>query len=856
VRCRLKSKSPTGGEWWRRGRLSTSVLAAGALLCFAMISNQANACGPDFPNWLLTQGDQAVLVAPEGNFAAELAHMNLGRARVRAIPPEERGGYATQSLEAELADLRRVLKQAGTPSSEASLICSEHQRQREFLAAAIEARRTWEDSHSQSADDSVARDGSAQTTPPAFPNVTITQGLPDEFADYFEGFIAWNNPTVADKQMARAAWERLLARPEAERRYKSTWAAFMLGKSWEETDQEKAVSYFKQVRDLAREGYRDSLGLASASLGLEARVYLAHKNYQAAIETYLDQLASDDPTATNSLLTAAARALASGPESLRLLARNPRTQKVITAYVISRPPTSSVYTSTPSEEGAAPAEVQPGASVWLEAVEEANIKDVDSAEALALAAYRANDMDKARRWIKRAPSSALAQWLQAKLLLRAGKLQAAAALLARISPQFPIIHEGTNAPAPADRKDTLTVKADDYTYWRASAERQMQGELGVLRLARGAYAQALDSLLNAGFWMDAAYVAERVLTLNELKDYVDRFWPAASPDQVAEEQERLGGREVCPALLREQIRYLLARRLTRELRGDQARDYYPAAWLGAFDQLVGALRTGWDETLEPSNRAAALFQAALITRTNGMELIGTEVAPDWHYHLGEYDSGVDGEYRSTNALAIVLRPSNDELRRNAEHRPDPAVRFHYRYQAASLAWEAAKLLPDNTDQTAYILWKGGCFLKNRDPQTADLFYKALVRRNRKTILGAEADRQRWFPTLDESGNIVPKEQKPTEPQEPSEPQLMAEPETAENPGTEAAIQAPAVPGESGVTQGFEYVVRKGDSLARIAQEFTDVGVSVTPADILEANPGLDRAKLRVGQRIFIPAQRQ
>src|SRR5579883_3100616 len=510
------------GKRWQRGTLSLvqSVHAIGVLLICAYVSNLARGCGPDFPNWLLAQGDQAVLVAPEGNFAAELSRMNLGRTRVRAIPPEQRGGYAAQSLEAELSDLRKALKQAGTPPADADFICNEHQRQRQILAEAIQAHRTWEDSHSDNGNNSTAGDESSKAVAPVFPEIRVIQDLPLEFADYFEGFIAWHNPAIADKQPARAAWERLLARPEGERRSKSTWAAFMLGKSWEEQDPEKAVGYFKQVRELVRQGYRDSVGLAAASLGLEAKVYLQQNNYQASIETYLDQLASGDPTATNSLATAAAKALASGPESLRLLAGNPRTQKVISAYVISCPLNSAVYTSRTLKEETPTVQVKPGASAWLEAVEQANIKDVDSAEALALASYRANDMDKASRWIKRAPNSPLAQWLQAKLLLRAGKLQAAAALLARISPQFPIIHEGTNAPAPADLKDTLTIKGDSDLYWRVSAERQVQGELGVLRLSRGEYVQALDSLLNAGFWMDAAYVAERVLTLAELKDYV------------------------------------------------------------------------------------------------------------------------------------------------------------------------------------------------------------------------------------------------------------------------------------------------------------------------------------------------
>ena len=95
------------------------------------------------------------------------------------------------------------------------------------------------------------------------------------------------------------------------------------------------------------------------------------------------------------------------------------------------------------------------------------------------------------------------------------------------------------------------------------------------------------------------------------------------------------------------------------------------------------------------------------------------------------------------------------MRRVAQHRADPEARFHYRYQAAFLALEAAKLLPDNSDETARILCTAGSWLKNRDPQTADLFYKTLVRRCRKTALGAEADRKRWFPQIDEQGNLIP-----------------------------------------------------------------------------------------------------
>ncbi|MHC4569368.1 MAG: hypothetical protein ACYTE3_26885, partial [Planctomycetota bacterium] len=53
-----------------------------------------------------------------------------------------------------------------------------------------------------------------------------------------------------------------------------------------------------------------------------------------------------------------------------------------------------------------------------------------------------------------------------------------------------------------------------------------------------------------------------------------------------------------------------------------------------------------------------------------------------------------------------------------------------------------------SDQTARVLCIAGSWLKDRDPQAADRFYKTLVRRCGKTQLGREADRLRWFPKIE------------------------------------------------------------------------------------------------------------
>jgi LysM repeat protein len=54
-------------------------------------------------------------------------------------------------------------------------------------------------------------------------------------------------------------------------------------------------------------------------------------------------------------------------------------------------------------------------------------------------------------------------------------------------------------------------------------------------------------------------------------------------------------------------------------------------------------------------------------------------------------------------------------------------------------------------------------------------------------------------------------------------------------------------------KGFEYVIQSGDTLDAIAQAYREKNIKVTVAQILKANPGLKPERLKVGQKIFIPA---
>lgn len=813
---------------------SFSALATALLV---LVAKSSLACGPYFPNNLLDNGDHAVLVAPAANFENELLRMKLVTSRFRAvnnaadyaeegtlneqIPGELRvfhnSMHADETIQTESRDLRAALKQANISKDESERLNNAHLVEREKLRKYLAVFIAWENSGGWTWGAHGEHGKKPETPAPAFPQIEIAKDLPGEFADYFDGALAWHNPAISNKDVARASWEHLLARPEAERKFKSTWAAFMLGKSWEKENPDKAVEYFQQVRDLAKHGFADSTGLAAASLGLEARIYLAQEKFERAIDLYLEQFATGDSTALNSLRFTAATALKTGSaDSLHPLAANPKTQRVITACLVSfHPPGDNPYESDNNIT-----------KVWLAAVETANVKDVESAEKLALAAYRANAMDLAQRWIKRAPDSPVTQWLQAKLLLRDGKVKQAAALLAKVTRSFPPEPPSTNTPASF--AENLSVVINSEYDESLSAGQQALGELGVLHLARREYTQSLDALLRSSYWMDAAYVAERVLTPDELKNYVNENWPSVSPEESVRETKDTHDGESLMTNPRQQIRYLLARRLTRLSRGNEAREYFPAEWQPQFDAFMKSLDTGWDESLPAEQRARALFAAAFIARTNGMELLSTEVEPDWSIYGGGYAWSSFAESR-TNDSFKYLGASADELRRSGEHHPNPEERFHYRYQAAFLGWEAAKLLPDNSDETARILCTAGSWLKDRDPDTADIFYKALMRRCRKTAIGALADKIRWFPVLDENGNLK---------------LARLELATPPKPGEIDSGEYP-IPGKY-------FVFHKDDQLRDLAPAVQRLGFSITTKDIIAANPGLSPMTIEIGQKIFIP----
>ena len=592
-----------------------------------------------------------------------------------------------------------------------------------------------------------------------------------EFADYHRGAHAFRLG-AAHSEEARAAWSALLARPKEQRHYRTVWATFMLGKLALATKDPGAVKWFQQVRELAREGYADSLGLAADSYGWEARSELRQGHAEAAAKLYLTQLALGDDSAIVSLKAVIPdRPTVEGvvnydgipdeatPEQRTMLeakremdlqprlneaVRSPLLRRLVTAHVLATETQAQIW-SYGAENSATPAPRQRSLR-WLATIEKAGLKQVDDADHLGWVAYSGGLYDQAARWLKVAPAdSATTLWLQAKLLRRGGKIAEAAALMAKALKLV--------------RAAGLAFVDSEFTYGDRIylPEQSAAGDLAGLHLTRGEFVQAMESFLQAKLWEDAAFLADRVLTADELKTYVDAHLPepATAPKKPADDAATPDDST--------RMRWLLARRLVREDRDADARPYFPQAQRPVLDRYTTALKDGEDAKLSKVQRARAIFTAAWLARYSGMELMGTELEPDGFVSGGNFPPGnvdlergegvrVSTEFNAKTQqevirktpLKLAIPATAAERARLTQTRPQPSRRFHYRHVAAGLAWKSASLLADGSEELADVLNTGGGWIKDRDEKLAGKYFQALTQRCAATKIGQATKAKHWF----------------------------------------------------------------------------------------------------------------
>jgi tetratricopeptide (TPR) repeat protein len=326
---------------------------------------------------------------------------------------------------------------------------------------------------------------------------------------------------------------------------------------------------------------------------------------------------------------------------------------------------------------------------------------LDNADRLAAMNYQQGDYASAKAFLEQAGDGGLAWWLRAKLALRDGDKGAAVAAYAKAAQAFPQNESWGERRTP------------DWDYETVQPKCRVDGESAILALQRGDYLQAFDQLYRSQsiYWYDAATVAERVLTLDELKQYVDTQVPA--PPALSQQDRD----NYVPLPVAANLRNLLGRRLLREGRYDEAPGYFDSAVLQAKAKWYGELRNDAESKWWPTKRAFAYYYAATVARYDGMELLGYEMSPDYATFGGNY---------SLEAPDLKVGPliaEGEVLRRQATV-AQPDERFHYRYIATALASKAADHLPHTSQAFASVLCKASTWGTSQQEQSA--FYRRYV----------------------------------------------------------------------------------------------------------------------------------
>ncbi|WP_223544805.1 hypothetical protein [Pseudomonas sp. A-B-19] len=626
------------------------------LLCLSLSlpMGSALACGPDFPMRLLDNRGQSLAELPEGNFRFEISR--LGHA-INGLKNVTAG--ANYADEPDPVALRDQAEQAGLSTEQQVLV--------KHLRSLTDARQ-------------VEAEGAQ---------------LPPELKLYLAGAVAFGE---GDPALAAGYFKKVLALPAEQRALRSTWAAYSLGRALFAMSVEadaapdllkQSAKAFEQTRQLSIDGFSDPLELGVASLGEEARVVRTAGDWNRAIELYATQNLHGSAVGYTSLKLLMADLTTLPDDQVAELLKGQPVQQLVTASLISRLGWS--FGDQPANE-----------QKMIKLLQNSTRGSLENADRLAAMNYQQGDYASAKAFLEHAGDGGLAWWLRAKLAVREGDKTAAAAAYAKAAQAFPQNESWGERRTP------------DYDYETLQPKCRVEGESAILALQRGDYLQAFDQLYRSQsiYWFDAATVAERVLTLEELKHYVDTQVPAPPP---LSQQDR---DNYVPLPVAASLRNLLGRRLLREGYYEEAPTYFDNVELQNKAKSYGILRKEADAAWWPTTRAAALFNSAWAARTWGMEILGYEMAPDFATFGGNYSL-------ESTELEVGPLTTEDEVKRQQASVAQPDERYHYRFIATALASRAADNLPHSSQAFAAVLCAAAGW--NSSPEEAHAFYQRYVK---------------------------------------------------------------------------------------------------------------------------------
>jgi hypothetical protein len=685
-------------------------------------------CGPFFPDSLLNH-PQAALAVPAVSYLHGL-HKMAGTPIPQSGFDNGATGTLLDQIPLELAELEALWKSKGVDEKEIVRLSGIYREVRTTLLRPLTE---------VSMRDFPTHLGGNVGLPPN----PLGDGFPKEVADYVE---AARLQASGKTDEARELWKDILGRPAAEKRLRSLWSAWMLAKT--SAKQEECMDWYARVEEEAKLGGTDVLGLRAAAKSWRGP---RAKDPVESIRLLYESFSEGRETAAMDLRAATAFLLSSkDPAVLDAAAADPVVRRLVNLDLHAVLDNRGLYLDQNWKVGS---EFDP----WFAALEKQGAGKAEDAAWISWALYACGRYEESRKWLSLAvKDDALALWLQAKFDLRDGDTKAAGKNLAEA-----LRLRSSEADWDPANHYSESQWFDGVAELQSLNDGRLLAENGVLSLAQGEYAAALESLRNAGYWSDAAYVAENVLSTNALVAHVRKVAPEwkAEPGDDAEPGSRRYGRGSDPD---NRLRWVLARRLNREKRFKEAREFISpdlAATLDRYSALDTARRSG---KYAGEKQAAIAWEQALMHRHFGAELFSTEAGPDggaygWNFPMAslvsartrkdgwvyDYDGRgyVSSEMPEHRAIPAV---SPDEMVRTRRNGVKIQRRFHYRYGAADLAWEAGKSLPANHPLLAQLYTTAGFWLAPSDPEAADRFYQALVRRCPGTAEGKAADENRWF----------------------------------------------------------------------------------------------------------------
>jgi hypothetical protein len=277
--------------------------------------------------------------------------------------------------------------------------------------------------------------------------------------------------------------------------------------------------------------------------------------------------------------------------------------------------------------------------------------------------------------------------------------------------------------------------------------RRVHGESGMLALSAGDIPTALRHFDEGDFLMESFYLGECLLTVDELKDYVDRRQIPPNKGHGADDYSYY------PLV---NLRELLSSRLMRAGRLEEALEYVAPKLRTQATNYVLLRRAAERSDVGARERADSHWRSALAIRQLG-EII--QHSPfglswsggSWYVGYGYWPRVRLGQSMDDRQpLPMEIAPAGkDETRRllswQTQHidRADLSER-DARYASFRHALEAVRLLPDNDPAGAEILQYAGNLLKYREPKAAVPAYRLLVTRFPQTPYGQHAVAKKWF----------------------------------------------------------------------------------------------------------------